>query len=193
MPRVKKFKESEAIDRALQLFWDKGYHATSIQDLVDELKINRASMYASFNSKHQLYLLALQSYSEVYLKWWSETLYFETTVRSGIVKLFEYEINLKLKKGTNTTCFVVKATTELFGKDKGVSSIIEKHKAAQTEMLVNYLNYGVNQGQISPYKDVQLMAQILLDLINGVSLSSAYRADENYITKQTNNILSLLN
>ncbi|MEM6816141.1 MAG: helix-turn-helix domain-containing protein, partial [Bacteroidota bacterium] len=44
MPRVKLFDEYEVLDKAVNLFWRKGYYATSIQDLVDYLGVNRASL-----------------------------------------------------------------------------------------------------------------------------------------------------
>jgi hypothetical protein len=44
VPRVKLFKEEEALTKAMMIFWKKGYHDTSIQDLVDHLGINRASL-----------------------------------------------------------------------------------------------------------------------------------------------------
>ncbi len=48
MPRVKLFDESEVLNKATNLFWKKGYHATSIQDLVNHLGINRGSLYDTY-------------------------------------------------------------------------------------------------------------------------------------------------
>ena len=44
MPRTKQFNEEEVLNKAMELFWEKGFHATSIQDLVSHLGINRASL-----------------------------------------------------------------------------------------------------------------------------------------------------
>ena len=60
MARSKSFVESEVLDKALNLFWTKGYNATSIQDLVDHLGINRASIYSTWGDKHGLYLETLK-------------------------------------------------------------------------------------------------------------------------------------
>ena len=64
MPRHKEFDVDAACERALDLFWRRGYEATSVNDLVDELGIGKASLYAAFGAKHQLYLAALQRYVE---------------------------------------------------------------------------------------------------------------------------------
>lgn len=62
MPRPKSFDVDDVLDRAVDLFWVKGYAATSMEDLVNHLGINRGSLYATFGSKQELYELALERY-----------------------------------------------------------------------------------------------------------------------------------
>jgi len=62
MPRPKSFDVDDALDRAVDLFWVNGYAATSMEDLVNHLGINRGSLYSTFGSKEELYELALERY-----------------------------------------------------------------------------------------------------------------------------------
>ncbi|MEL6975424.1 MAG: helix-turn-helix domain-containing protein, partial [Bacteroidota bacterium] len=62
MPRTKQFDEKEVLKKAMELFWEKGFHATSIQDLVSHLGINRASLYDTFGGKDELFNTAFESY-----------------------------------------------------------------------------------------------------------------------------------
>lgn len=64
MPRPKEFDPDQALDRAVELFWRKGYEATSVQDLVETLGINRSSLYGTFGDKHALYLAAIDRYCQ---------------------------------------------------------------------------------------------------------------------------------
>ncbi len=64
MPRTKEFDPEAALQTALELFWRRGFVATSTADLVEHLGIGRASIYATFGNKHELYLKALQRYQE---------------------------------------------------------------------------------------------------------------------------------
>ena len=62
MPRAKAFDPDQALDAALTLFWEKGFEATSMQDLVERMGINRFSLYSTFGDKRQLYRAALERY-----------------------------------------------------------------------------------------------------------------------------------
>ena len=64
MARPKAFDAAQALDTAVRLFWERGYEATSIQDLVDALGVNRASLYGTFGDKAHLFALAMDRYGE---------------------------------------------------------------------------------------------------------------------------------
>ncbi|MDD9921096.1 MAG: TetR/AcrR family transcriptional regulator, partial [Boseongicola sp.] len=67
MPTAKNYKRDELLDRAIELFRRQGYSGTSTAELVDELGVNRKSMYSEFGSKQELFEAALKRYSEVHL------------------------------------------------------------------------------------------------------------------------------
>src|SRR5271156_1610188 len=62
MARTKDFDENAVLNKAIQLFWYKGYNGTSMQDLVDGLGISRSSLYDTYTDKHTLFVKALESY-----------------------------------------------------------------------------------------------------------------------------------
>jgi TetR/AcrR family transcriptional repressor of nem operon len=64
MPRRKAFDREEVLLKAMMVFRDKGYEATSMQELVRRMGINRFSLYQTFKSKHELFVQALQAYYE---------------------------------------------------------------------------------------------------------------------------------
>jgi TetR/AcrR family transcriptional regulator, transcriptional repressor for nem operon len=63
MPRSKAFDPDTALQKAMQVFWERGYEATSIEDLVQGMGINRFSLYSTFGDKHQLFVAVLERYS----------------------------------------------------------------------------------------------------------------------------------
>ena len=62
MKRAKPYDRDKALDAAMQLFWEKGYHATSLKDLEGALQMKPGSIYAAFGSKKALFLLTLERY-----------------------------------------------------------------------------------------------------------------------------------
>src|ERR1700733_12691080 len=61
--RPRAFDTQQTLARARDLFWSRGYAATSVQDLVDELGVQRGSLYGAFGDKHDLYLQAVAVYA----------------------------------------------------------------------------------------------------------------------------------
>ena len=68
MPRKKQFGVDDVMHKAMVAFWDHGYQATSLQDLVECMGINRASLYDTFGDKYSLFIETLHSYKLIYLK-----------------------------------------------------------------------------------------------------------------------------
>lgn len=64
MAGVKQFDREEVLDCAMRVFWERGYEATSIQDLVEATGLSRGSLYATFRDKKQLFLAVLTRYAE---------------------------------------------------------------------------------------------------------------------------------
>ena len=64
MPRPKAFDPDAALQKAMQVFWERGYEATSVDDLVQCMGINRFSLYSTFGGKHQLFVAALERYHD---------------------------------------------------------------------------------------------------------------------------------
>jgi len=63
MPRTREFEETEALEKALQMFLAKGYESTSIPDLMEATGVNRQSLYNTFGDKKSFYLKALEAFS----------------------------------------------------------------------------------------------------------------------------------
>ncbi|MGK7918043.1 MAG: TetR/AcrR family transcriptional regulator [Prochloraceae cyanobacterium] len=63
MAGVKQFNQEEVLDRAMEVFWQKGYEGTSIQDLTKATRLGRGSLYGAFGDKEQLFMAVLDRYA----------------------------------------------------------------------------------------------------------------------------------
>jgi len=128
MPRHKEFDREKVLLDAMMLFRDQGYDATSIQDLVDRMKINRFSLYATFKSKHDLFVEALQTYYEQVA-----VPFFDRLKDSGqglaVIESVLLELVFRIKRGVSSNgCLLCNSIAELGARaDARTTRILTKY------------------------------------------------------------------
>src|SRR5256714_15658440 len=105
MARPKEFDRDEALQKAMEVFWSRGYEAASINDLVKHMGINRQSLYDTFGDKHALYLQALDRYREVEGRKMFELLEQPGSVKKSLRQLFEGTVEKALCDEQRRGCF----------------------------------------------------------------------------------------
>lgn len=192
MPRVKLFDENEVLTKAMNLFWKQGYSATSVQDLVSHLGINRASLYDTFGDKNQLFKKSFELYRNTNLE--GVMHFFETrpNVKIGFSELFHTAIQNDILDEDNKGCFVVNSTTELIPNDKSLLLILEKNKRDFEKVFYNYLRKGQGSGQLNTKLDLKSLATLFYTIYSGIRVVSKIRPDKKESTDSINIALSLL-
>ncbi len=190
MPRVKLFDKDDVLKKAMLLFWDKGYHATSIQDLVTALGINRGSLYDTFGGKKNLFEQALALYCNHNIKITREFLQSEESVKLAIKKLFQVFIDdsVEDKKG----CFVVNTTTELSCEEDIINAALLHNKDNFEAMFCECLKKGQESGEISQDKDIKSLSYLIYVLFSGIRVVARLEKDNQRLHKLSNVVLSLL-
>lgn len=190
MPRVKLFDKDDVLEKAMLLFWNKGYHATSIQDLVNALGINRGSLYDTFGGKKNLFEQALALYCNQNIKITREFLQSEKSVKVAIKKLFQVFIDdsVEDKKG----CFVVNTTTELSCEDDIINTALLYNKDNFEAMFLECLKKGQKSGEISQNKDIKSLSYMIYVLFSGIRVVARLEKDNQRLHKLSNVVLSLL-
>ncbi|HJP62421.1 MAG TPA: TetR/AcrR family transcriptional regulator, partial [Mucilaginibacter sp.] len=97
MARTKDFDEDEVLEKAMNLFWLKGYNGTSMQDLVDGLGISRSSLYDTYVDKHTLFLRSLEHYKSKAGESMGKIIQSSSTAKEKIKRMLEYIINELIK------------------------------------------------------------------------------------------------
>lgn len=192
MPRVKLFDESEVLNKAINLFWKQGYAATSVQDLVKHLGINRASLYDTFGDKYELFKKAL----DFYIKENHEGLirFFDSrpNVKEGILELFNVAINVAVSDKDCKGCFVVNTTTELIPNDKELLVVLESSKKDFQNLLYEYLKKGKEAGQLKETIDLKSLASLFYTIYSGIRVVAKVSPNGKELTDSINVVISLL-
>jgi len=109
MPRSKSFDVDDVLDRAVDLFWVNGYAATTMEDLVNHLGINRGSLYSTFGSKQELYDRALARYLDTGRDRFAQMVNDPSTPLPEVIRRL---LHSSAQKGDLRGCLLVNTTME---------------------------------------------------------------------------------
>lgn len=171
MARTKAFDEQQVLDKALNLFWEKGYNGTSIQDLVDRLGINRASIYDTWGNKHQLYLASLTRYRQHASHWLLAQIRSDKPAReiiqSFLYNTIEQGVNDEKRKG----CFVVNSCTELANQDIDVRGMVKENRETMEKVFSAIIQEGQETGEFNTAADSLTLSKYLYNTVTGLRVS----------------------
>jgi len=191
MGRTKQFDRNAALDDAMKVFWAKGFHGTSMQDLVDNLGVNRQSLYDTFGGKHELFEAALERYRSLQALPMRRALEQEGSVRSVLREFFEGMINALLDSD-GKGCFMVNSTAELASQDEAVfgtcSANARQLEAAFTGLVVR----AQQSGEIPADRSAVQLARFLLSTMNGLSVTAKATRDRKVLNDVAEVALSAL-
>ncbi|WP_033069364.1 TetR/AcrR family transcriptional regulator [Thalassospira australica] len=192
MPRPRAFDEESVLDNAMNIFWSKGFEATSIQDLVDQTGLNRASMYASFGDKKALFLRVLDHYSQkISAERFADLRNIEDG-RGAIEKTFRDTAKTGSVEGRHKGCLMVNSGMELAPHDPETAAIAHQAFRRAEDIFAAALKRAMQQGTISKDKNVRALARFLAGSFQGVQLMSRRGADTETLQDYTDTILAAL-
>ena len=172
MPRTKDFDPAEALDAAMDLFWRKGYEATSVDDLVKHLGVGRGSLYATFGSKHQLYVRALDRYRTTMGGAVVAQVACGAPLRKVLRVWLESAIEATLGDPDRRGCMMVNAAAERGGLDPAASRSV----CANTGMIEDTVHAAIvraqEAGEVSPARDARALARFYVVTSQGLAVAA---------------------
>lgn len=168
MSRVKEFDVGEACEAALALFRRQGYEATSVSDLVTHLGVAKASLYATFGTKHDLYVAALKRYAEQTDARVVAELSKPGSGVAAVKRLLDGYVADILGEAGPIGCFVVNAAIELLPHDPAVARVVERSWDTLEVALTMALERAKAQDELSADSDPATLARFLLTMLQGL-------------------------
>jgi TetR/AcrR family transcriptional regulator, transcriptional repressor for nem operon len=170
MPRTKGFVPDDALQGALDMFRAKGYEATSMADLVEALGVGKASLYATFGSKHDLYLRALARYVAMQQPDPIALLSQPGPALPAVRMLVEWYRDMTLNDEDRRGCMVVGAAVERMPFDREAARVVEATWGEMEAALAGALTRARAQGEIAADADPRALAGFLLVVLQGIRL-----------------------
>ena len=192
MARHKEFDQDEALQKAMEVFWARGYEGTSIQDLVGRMGINRQSLYDTFGDKHALYLLALDRYCQVESRKAIELLENSASVKKAVRQLFASVVEVALCDKQRRGCFAGNAMSELAGRCKATAARTGSNVKAMEGAFYRALLRGKKEGELKTVREPRAVARFLYSSLQGLVLMSKATPDRRTLEDVVKITLSVL-
>ena len=191
-PRMKAFDQDVIIDKAMALFCEKGYMATSMRDLVAHLEISSSSLYNTFGGKEALFLLALKRHSQLEREMFRRALESDENPRELLSKLFIELVDSLLANQLPGGSLILKASVELENQKPEVAALVLEHAEATVQMLDDYLTQAAEKGQITLRRPAHDLAHYILFNFYNLNFLAKVNRDRDCLEKYVEIALSVL-
>ena len=154
MPRPKEFSPDEALAKAMEVFWAQGYEATTVQDLVDAMGINRFSLYDTFGDKRSLFLSALDRYGASIANESLSALEGAEDGMAAIRAFFLGQVERFSGEEGRRGCLMANCTAELAGRDDDAAERSRRALEGIQRAFRSALGRAQVAGDIGPDRDL---------------------------------------
>jgi TetR/AcrR family transcriptional repressor of nem operon len=170
MARPREFDVVEALDRAMGVFWNKGYEATSLDDLCEVTGLSRSSFYSTFGSKRKLLLQSVDRYVERRTPRLVEALNKPVPVRAAFAGLLAEFIDQIVSGAGRKGCFLGNCAAELPRNDREAHACVRRGLAQNEATFRAALVRGRDRGELAPDCDVDALARFFVAGFQGLRL-----------------------
>src|SRR5581483_10119537 len=144
--RPRSFDESAALDKAIQIFWSKGYDGVTMDDLVAGMGVGRPSLYSVFESKRNIFLRVLHTYAERKGALTTKALLEPATLRETIASFLRYAVTSATKKGSAAGCLIMCVAPLV--NDVEVRQFLRNAATAAVALVERRFHSGISAGEI---------------------------------------------
>ncbi|WP_396597596.1 TetR/AcrR family transcriptional regulator [Dokdonia sp. R86516] len=192
MPRSEDFDRELVLALARDLFWQKGYHGTSMSDLVDATSLNRSSIYNSFGNKKAIYKTLLIQYQEENEKIYTNALVRASNPLEGIRFIFENFIEEIVKDTQGRGCFSINCKVELSREDESIKDYLEKMQEHRIEFFKGLVQEGQDAHLINTKQSASQYAYFLFCTFQGLRTTRMFLRNRDTLQQIVSNALSVL-
>lgn len=159
MARAASYDRNAALDAAMALFWRKGYHATSLRDLEAALKMKPGSIYAAFDSKENLYLLALGRYFQRSRDAFRAALARAESPLAALAAHLRAYADLPPEDAARQACMLTRTLVDTRATDPAIARAAQEHLDEMAAEFTRAFAAARDRGEIAPDSDPARLAR----------------------------------
>jgi TetR/AcrR family transcriptional repressor of nem operon len=192
MSRTKAFDVDDALERAKNLFWARGYEATSMEDLLKAMGINRGSFYDTFQSKHALMLEALRRYDRDDRVKAFDAIANGLPPRDAILAVFYSRLDMFDDPRQRYGCFLINSAIEMAPRDAAIAQIVQEAFDDMARFFTRLVKLGQKAGQINTHRNSTQTGRLLLNHLLGILVLLRARTSPTMIKSMIKQVDDLL-
>lgn len=191
MSRTRDFDENEALERAMDVFWRKGYEATSLSDLTEAMNIRRPSLYAAFGDKRALFEAALRLYVARNAASARAILQRKGEVKEVIRAYFERVVADAYASSERPGCFCVNTMVELAPREPIFELLTREHQLYLAELFREKLDRGIRSGELDAGLNAEACSKSLVVSVIGLTVMLKARPDRSFADQTVEAVMSI--
>jgi len=168
MARPREFDEATALEAAIECFWHRGYEATSVRDLAENMGISAPSLYNAYGDKHKLFMQALEHYldhsTRARINRLENSLPPKRAVQKFIEEIIERSVNDRERRG----CFLINSALEVAPHDKKLGRLIADRLAEIEGFFYRAIKAAQMEGAVPRNRAAKDLARLLLGVLLGI-------------------------
>ena len=192
MARTREFDEDQVLDAAMQLFWEKGYEATSLSDLTSRMGIQRPSIYSTFGDKKELFEAALRRYTMSRASDIRNRLQSHSSVKESFSIFFADVVNEEYAEDLSKGCFCINTMVELAPHDERFEILTREHQMYLAVIFQETIERGIQSGELEVNTDAKSLAQALIVALIGLTVMMKSRPQRTFVENVIATTLTLL-
>ena len=184
MAKTAKFDRQEVIDKATNLYWKKGFHATSMRNLQDEIDMRPGSIYSAFGSKDGLFKEALRNYTDMGLAQ-MQSLAEQNKSPTDTLKAFvKAQVIDTQTDAPNGMCMLSKTLGELTEENQELIDVTKNLLGEIANEMVVLIEQAKAKGEIDKAKDAQELVEHIQIQIAGLRTFAKMNSDKQLLDKK---------
>jgi len=192
MPKTESFNRDLVLEQATSVFHDKGYNATSMQNLVDATGLNRSSIYNSFVSKLDLYLECLKIYEDKFNREASKRLLVAEDPLDAIKLIFDLYINMISMEKSDKGCLIGNCKAEMAHHEKSITRFLESNQSNMLQFLEDLIIKGQKDGLINTNQTSKSYALYLFSSLQGFRMTGILVTERTELLGIVNSVLQTI-
>ncbi|MBT3399280.1 MAG: TetR/AcrR family transcriptional regulator [Rhodospirillaceae bacterium] len=190
--RPRAFDREEVLDRAIEIFWAKGYGQTSVEELTSQMGISPPSLYAAFGNKHDLFMHAMDRYAETVGGLPTKAFADAPDVRSAVQGLFETTIRCATTTNRPKGCLLVSVASEMAVRDEDVRKKLAHGYATRVKAISDRVAAEQGAGRLPTHPTAERLAKMIVSVTHGLVARARMGANRSELSGLASDFLDTL-